>query len=425
MQSNHAFKTIIIFFVLSAIGWFFFGKPFGGRIAKGSDWASTSLEVLLSCGDGQLGAGEPCDYGQPPLIPPVFGGLTCSDFGYASGMLVCDINCAFIATSSCYTCGNGLREAVEECDSGDFSGKSCLNYGYNSGTLSCTGGCLVNLQNCYSTGLQGGTQPTQGGGGGGGSRGGGGTAGYEDGRDTPLPGTKVQINGKAYPDAVVNVLKESVFRGTTKADGNADFRFEDQGITPGVASYSFWSEDKNKIKSTLYTVTFQVTSNALTTVSGAYLAPTITSDKVTLKKGEEVTIFGTTIPQTKVYIEIHSEKAINEEALSDEDGEWRVILDTSRLEDNSEHTAKSFFQKVDGSALIKSGFSKTITFTLGDTIIAGECAGADLNADKRVNLTDFSILLFHWNSNNVCADQNHDGTVSLIDFSIMMFNWTG
>jgi hypothetical protein len=48
-----------------------------------------------------------------------------------------------------------------------------------------------------------------------------------------------------------------------------------------------------------------------------------------------------------------------------------------------------------------------------------------LNADKKVNLTDFSILLYNWGTKNPCADQNHDGNVNLIDFSIMMFNWTG
>jgi len=57
--------------------------------------------------------------------------------------------------------------------------------------------------------------------------------------------------------------------------------------------------------------------------------------------------------------------------------------------------------------------------------VTGECAGADLNHDGRVNITDFSILLYYWGTNNACADQNHDGTVDLTDFSIMMFYWTG
>lgn len=54
---------------------------------------------------------------------------------------------------------------------------------------------------------------------------------------------------------------------------------------------------------------------------------------------------------------------------------------------------------------------------------------ADLNRDGRVNLVDFSILLFWWASDggdsDPPADINLDGTVSLTDFSIMLFNWTG
>jgi len=42
-----------------------------------------------------------------------------------------------------------------------------------------------------------------------------------------------------------------------------------------------------------------------------------------------------------------------------------------------------------------------------------------------VNITDFSILLYWWGTDNACADQNHNGTVDLIDFSIMMYYWTG
>ena len=49
----------------------------------------------------------------------------------------------------------------------------------------------------------------------------------------------------------------------------------------------------------------------------------------------------------------------------------------------------------------------------------------DLNGDGKVNLIDFSILLFYWGSDNACADQNSNGKVDLVDFSILLYNWTG
>ena len=89
------------------------------------------------------------------------------------------------------------------------------------------------------------------------------------------------------------------------------------------------------------------------------------------------------------------------------------------------HTAKAQFSVNSGGNIIKSGFSKAVSFHVGK--IGGEapCPEADLNQDERVNLTDFSILLFNWGTDNPCADQNQNGNVDLIDFSIMMYYWTG
>ena len=49
----------------------------------------------------------------------------------------------------------------------------------------------------------------------------------------------------------------------------------------------------------------------------------------------------------------------------------------------------------------------------------------DLNKDDRVNLIDFSILLYWWGRENPSADFNQDGLVNLTDFSIMLYYWTG
>jgi hypothetical protein len=56
------------------------------------------------------------------------------------------------------------------------------------------------------------------------------------------------------------------------------------------------------------------------------------------------------------------------------------------------------------------------------------CEGADLNFDGKVNIIDFSILLYFWNKtqpSNRCVDINFDGIVNIFDFSIMMYWWGG
>ena len=52
----------------------------------------------------------------------------------------------------------------------------------------------------------------------------------------------------------------------------------------------------------------------------------------------------------------------------------------------------------------------------------------DINKDGKIDIVDFSILLYFWhdvNISNPCADINQDGKVELTDFSIMLYWWTG
>jgi hypothetical protein len=52
----------------------------------------------------------------------------------------------------------------------------------------------------------------------------------------------------------------------------------------------------------------------------------------------------------------------------------------------------------------------------------------DINKDGKINIVDFSILMYFWgqtNPSNPCADLNKDGIVNLTDFSIMLYWWTG
>jgi len=396
--------------------------------AQSDDYVPTSVEVKLSCGDGyaEHASGEVCDPGNPPEFPLDIGTSTCHDFNdingdpFASGDLGCLADCSDFSTSTCYTCGNGHREeAMEECDRSDLGGLTCISLGYQSGVLSCTLDCRINSVNCVPMEDQ---PSTPGAGPGGGSS--GGTSGFLPGADTAVE-TKVIMKGKSYPNSDVHVLADGRVIGIVKTDSKADFYFETNEMPAGVSSFGFWSEDEAGLKSTLLTLTIRVISNAVTTISGIYISPTIDVDKQAVKQGEDITLSGQTVPDTEVYVHINSDDEIVEQTNShSESGSWKLVFNTTPLAEDF-HTAKAFFQvNVEGN-VIKSGFSKSVSFHVGK--IGGEpaCAGADLNKDGRVNLTDFSILLFYWGTDNECADQDQSGKVDLVDFSIMMFYWTG
>ncbi len=340
--------------------------------------AITSVLITI-CGNGIVEEGELCDDGSnngaySTTISGRYCNTTCDGWGPY--------------------CGDGIlqQEYNEECDDGN-----------NNSNDGCSAACKIE----------------EGGGGAGGGP-------FPGGSYVPPQETGVIIKGKAYPFAEVYLLKDGEVTGLTKANSLADFTFILTDVTPGVTTFGFWAQDSEGLKSIFLTITFQVVPNAITTVSGVFLPPTIKSDKISVRKGDVITIAGQTIPETQVYVYISSDEEIIKETKSDRLGVWQLPFDTSPLQENTFHTAKALFQTRSLGVLVKSGFSKFISFYVGEGVPEELlCPGADLNKDGRVNLLDFSILLFYWGTSDPCADQNQDGIVNLADFSIMMYYWTG
>ena len=72
-----------------------------------------------------------------------------------------------------------------------------------------------------------------------------------------------------------------------------------------------------------------------------------------------------------------------------------------------------------------------ITYMFFGPVIPRDIAEApctvDYNGDGRVDLVDFSILIFWFNKSPVPPDIdcNADGKVDIVDFSIVAYYWTG
>lgn len=97
--------------------------------------------------------------------------------------------------------------------------------------------------------------------------------------------------------------------------------------------------------------------------------------------------------------------------LDKEKNKWVVLPDSKVNVENNSITASTY------------------TFSLF-TIIGKPTTPAirpsDLNEDRKVDLIDFSILLYNYGAPiNKKADLNNDRVVDLVDFSIMLYWWTG
>ncbi len=314
-------------------------------------------------------------------------------------------------TISISICGNNIREGEEECDNADLGGNTCLSRGYGGGTLSCLPACLFNFSACTARV----------------SSGGGGGAVAAPAVTTPAPiETKVTLAGRAYPSSRVIALKDGQLAATTIAGADAKFSISLGGLAVGSHTFSIYSEDQEGKKSSLLNFPLVFTPGAAISVSGIFVSPTIGLDKSEVKRGDVLTIFGQSSPNSQVTIAIASEGSLSEQVQADSSGLYSYSFDTSVLEEG-DHLAKARASQ-QGEV---TPFSQSLGFVVGDKTIQKKedkaATPGDINGDGQVNLIDFSILAYWYNkpTPETRADLNHDGRVNLVDFSILASYWTG
>lgn len=356
-----------------------------------AETSQTSVIVTV-CGNGTVDIGEVCDDGE---LNKEYGYYTEESRGY------CLTDCSGYAPY----CGDGIRqvEYSEVCDGSDLADETCVTRGYDGGTLGCKDDCTFDTSGCTTT-------PAPAGGDGG--------AVYIP----PPVETKVIIQGKAYLSSKITVLQDGKVTATVEADSQANFKVTIAGITAGTYSFGVWAEDTDGRRSITFTFTTSISSKTITTIGGIFIPPTIELSEVGVERGETLNILGQTAPKSEVSIFISSPgEGIVKKTQAGADGTWFYPFDTTPLEEGS-HTSRA---KATSPGGLLSTFSNTLTFSVGKEI-AGVIKKSDINNDKRVNLVDFSILLYNWGiPENPAADLNSDGKVNIVDFSIMLYWWTG
>lgn len=265
------------------------------------------------------------------------------------------------------------------------------------------------------------TPAPSGGGGGGGIVGGGG-----GGAPTTITGSIV-LQGLAYPNSTVNVVLDgaNVKKVATGATGHAF------GITipatSGAHSVGIFAVDAGGRQSVTFTFSATVIGSAPTTISNIVLPPTLdlTAD---IREPRILRLSGVSQPSSTVVLTINSFHEIIRNTAAGQNGVWSYAFDTEVLEEG-DHIIKARAYLADKTQTI---FSESRAFTVLPTglsiakkVVATK-GPADFSGDTRVNLIDFSILLFNWGTpKNTEIDLNQDGKVDITDFSILLFHWTG
>ncbi|MCA9356824.1 hypothetical protein H6784_00450 [Candidatus Nomurabacteria bacterium] len=291
-----------------------------------------------------------------------------------------------------------------------------------------------------TSGSSDGEAPTEGGTSGGGGSGGGGGGGSGGGSGSTAGGGfestsapyrsgdgRVIISGYAYPNSTVSILVDGNFFDTTKASNLGVYSITLDEIARGVYTFGVYAQGSNNIKSSTFSTSFTVTGARTSALGNINVSPSILVAPNPVQPGEVLTVSGFSLPNAKVTIQngrLKSSVANKEyEVQSDSQGRWSTTIDTTGFTvDTYQVRAKA---EQEGGAV--THYSDYTFYGVGQK--ADLPINTDLNRDGKVNLIDFSIMLFWWNTNggdsDPPADINRDGKVSLTDFSILLFNWTG
>ncbi len=225
-----------------------------------------------------------------------------------------------------------------------------------------------------------------------------------------VPDSTATFSGYAPGSSVVTIKDNTVAAGSTTTNPSGTFS-KTVVSTPGSHDFALYFTDTSG-RNTPETIFSGVNLpfHTDTPVNDVHLPPTIELSRSSITNGEGINIFGQAAPGSTVHVILNGTEIFSS-VLSSSDYSFLVNSGYS-VGSNSVHTF-----------LTRSGLADSID-SFSQNFDVSNCRRSDLNCDGRVNLTDFSILMYWWDTSGPTGDTNGDGRVGLIDFSIMLFDWT-
>ena len=243
----------------------------------------------------------------------------------------------------------------------------------------------------------------------------------------PNPPAKVILEGFAYPNSLVTFVKNGAIIGNIVSDSDGVFRKE-SFITPDIVTFGIWSRDDLGLNSQTTNIVISINPGTKTTISNIMVSPSITADRYSPTRGEKIKVYGSSVPGSLVrVVNNYASSQTLPPIKTDSRGHWEYNISTLELQPG-DYSIKAISQ-LESLGLI-SPFSKDLLFNVQEK----ECLGSDLNNDNKIDVADFSILMFYWDKSlsemkdkpvNGCADVDGDGFIGLADFSVMMYRWNG
>jgi len=235
----------------------------------------------------------------------------------------------------------------------------------------------------------------------------------------------LSMTGWTMRQAAVAISKDGQVIATGQSNIAGEFSLAVLELSQGVHTISVSATDPDGRATRALAFTFQVVGDTTNVISNVLLPPTIALGANTINPGDPLFVFGYAVPSQQVEIWVSdvgkNDARIRQVTVADANGRYELALATGGLATGSYDVRSRTFLPQTGWGQ----YSSRVPLGVGQQAPLDTCQRSDINRDGRVNLIDFSILLFHWSTNFPDADINGDGTVNLTDFSIMLFCWTG
>lgn len=236
--------------------------------------------------------------------------------------------------------------------------------------------------------------------------------------------TKIIFSGEAYPGATlkvdlldINSYLQEVLRTlvTSKTDDRGRFEIGIEEGSYGKHLYGLSLIDRNNNISAAKVYVYEAKFNTIIRQENIILSPMFDTDKRLLAKSDDVVVSGYGSAENTVQV-LGNGKAVATGKV-DSSGKYSIKI---RAGDLSVGINKIQVRQIDNVIEKQGDLSEIKTVTVGQFSFAS----VDMNEDKKIDISDWSIFLYSWsapdNKTRLRDDFNKDGVVDVTDFSVFL-----
>lgn len=239
----------------------------------------------------------------------------------------------------------------------------------------------------------------------------------------------VVISGFSFPSAKLTLLKDGAVSTTLFANPDGTFQITINNLNFGNYQLSVYAEDPTGNISSPHTLNVAAFGTQPYVYSGIVLPPTLSVNPNLIQIRSSFKATGYSAPNSLVSVFTSDGQNLGS-ATAGSNGYYEVIAPGTlpagvhSLRAQATLNGINSFYSRPVQILIYTGPTPPPGIPIPPAHL-GLCV--DYNKDRRVNLIDFSILLFWFGKTSPpdTIDCNDDGLIDLKDFSILMYFWTG